>query len=89
MPQNGREAHHHAQCHADRRPLVGAGDGAAVQPAGRPEPRVLRHRHPRVLAAYRRMAGIQGTIIFSNRYFQLRCKGTTIFGINNTLTEKY
>ena len=58
-PQNGREAHHHAQCHADRRPLVGAGDGAAVQPAGRPEPRVLRHRHPRVLAAYRRMAGVR------------------------------
>ncbi len=39
--------------------LVGAGDGAAVQPAGRPEPRVLRHRHPRVLAAYRRMAGVR------------------------------
>ena len=58
-PQNGREAHHYAQCHADRRPLVGAGDGAAVQPAGRPEPRVLRHRPPRVLAAYRRMAGVR------------------------------
>ncbi len=58
-PQAGGQAHHHAQRHAGGRPAVGAGDGAALQPARRPEPRVLRHRHARVLAAHRRMAGVR------------------------------